>query len=103
MKDKIFFETKVSYSGLMFDFSNDSDIENLVINIDSGIEVSSVTGHQINRINLSGKEVVVTDLCMLISKGKMEMISDIEIQDATLKNFDHQQFKNCGSADAGVE
>ena len=102
MKDKIVFETTVPYSGLMIDFSNDSDIKNLVINIDSGIEISSVTGNDINRINLSGKEVVVTDLCVLISKEKMKMISDIEIQDATLKNFDHQQFKNCASEDAGV-
>ena len=102
MKDKIIFETAVSYSGLTFDFSDDSDIENLVINIDSGTELSSITGNHIKRINLSGKEVVVTDLCILISKEKMEMIADIEIQDATLKNFDHHQFKNCGSEDAGV-
>ena len=102
MEDKVFFETPVSNSGLTIDFSNDSDIENLVINIDTGIEVSSVTGNHINRINLSGKEVFVTDLCMLISAEKMKMISDIEIQDATLKNFDHQQFKNCSSEEAGV-
>ena len=102
MDDKILFEVTISSPGLIIDFSNDSDIENLVINIDTGIEVSSVTGNHINRINLSGKEVVVTDLCILISKERMEMISDIEIQDARLKNFDHQQFKNCGSEDAGV-
>ena len=102
MEDKVFFETPISYSRLTIDFSNDSDIKNLVINIDSGIEVSSVTGDHIRIINLSGKEVVVTDLCMLISTEKMKMISDIEIQDAKLKNFDHQQFKNCSSAGAGV-
>ena len=102
MEDKVFFETPVSSSGLTIDFSNDSDIENIVISIDSGTELSSITGNHINRINLSGKEVVVTDLCILISKEKMKMISDIEIQDATLKNFDHEQFKNCSSEEAGV-
>ena len=73
------------------------------MNLESGVTISSVKGHQISAIEISGNDVVINDLCTLISSKQLNLISEIQIHDATLKSFKKQQLQNCDTANAKDE
>ena len=73
------------------------------MNLESGVTISSVKGHQISAIEISGNDVVINDLCTLISSKQLNLISEIQIHDTTLKSFKKQQLQNCDTANAKDE
>ena len=81
--------------GLEPNFSEEPEINQVVINTELGLTISSIAGSSISSITLSGFNLTIKDLCMFTSQEKLENLNSAVIQDARLVNFKRHQFRNC--------
>ena len=96
----------LSYSGVLggslskmnLDFNRkDAYIRKVVIDSEFGIEIASIAGRKISSIEISGVNVTIRDLCLFSSKSKLQELTKVQIQGATIRELSQHQF--CGQCE----
>ena len=90
----------VQPNGLELNITDDPEIKKLEINARHGLAISSITGHNLSTIEISGQHLDINNFCMFTDITRMPNLSCVHIQDATLVNFKRRQFINCSNEDS---
>ena len=78
------------------DFSQDPQIDTVIITSHNGLSISSFTGHNIKSIKVFGFNITITDLCIFTSQRNLPMLTHVLIENSKLLNFKQHQFQDCG-------
>ena len=90
--------------GLKIDLSEDPGLKSLVIHSKNGLKIHSISSKEVTNIDISGSNLAIKNLCVLVNKTRLENLSSVNITNATIVNFGRHQFLDCddgNSEDAG--
>lgn len=86
--------------GLEIDLSEDPGLKNLVIHSKKGLKIHSISGMEVTNIDISGSDLDIKNLCVMVNKTNLENLARLNIENATLINFGVNQFLDCDDGDS---